>query len=352
MCKRERKITLWAHSKVRRIQLQFVRILGAASLNLLKLLGHVRVDLVDRAGGQHVADQAALCEDVEDRARFLLKRVEALAQCLDVVVVAAAALAALKHASDADLLRAVEVEHEAGVDLVRHGLLPPFVVFQVAREAIDEELLASAFSHGLLNETDGNLDRDNGALLDVVVDEGGHFRPRVSLSAQQVARRQMHKAEILDNALALRALASARAAQDKHNVGQRIGIGRVSAGGRAGVFVCGRKLCRFDSACAQGEAAAAHGRGLAWRREPVDHRADERHLAEQALLVQPLVIFALEVLLSFVDAFLDLLAHGLHEALVVLKLVGCFVDGLDQQIADVEASRSVADANGEAEAFG
>ena len=57
------------------------------------------------------------------------------------------------------------------------------------------------------------------ALLDHLCDHRPVGAAAVDLAAQQVAGAQVHKAVVLDDVCALRALAAARPAQHKHNVG-------------------------------------------------------------------------------------------------------------------------------------
>ena len=185
-------------------------------------------------------------------ARLLLVGLQPLAHHLNVVVAASAGLAPLQHARHTrlpasaappttwtDLLGALEVQHEAQVGLGAHHTLPAChavigasvwsaragQVVGVAREAVNQEVRAAALLHRLHASAHVAGDRSTFSSRPIVISTGT-IAPRLMKSlisvatsepdalhdavsaltrqaqialllAQQVTRRQVHEAELL-----------------------------------------------------------------------------------------------------------------------------------------------------------
>ena len=69
----------------------------------------------------------------------------------------------------ADLLAAVEEEDALQVDFLSHLLVPALKVVLVPREAVDEKVVLKTIGHGPLQETAGDLDRDDCTVGNVVL---------------------------------------------------------------------------------------------------------------------------------------------------------------------------------------
>jgi len=184
----------------------------------------VRKDLLRGLAGIHLEDSALLVVKVNDRHGLLLEGDETLADALDVVIDAAAGLSTLHEALQHDLLGAVHEQNEAGVhDLRRHLGLPAAVVVVVARETVDKEArlvsLVEVLEDSSLQQSDGDLCRNDLALLDQLGDHLAVGTAALDFTAKKIASAQMDEAVVLHNVGTLRPLAAAGTTKHKHNIG-------------------------------------------------------------------------------------------------------------------------------------
>ncbi len=162
---------------------------------------------------------ASLCKELNDGSGGLFIGVEALANGLDVVVTAETAEASLLHGG----FVAVKEENELHSSMLVHDLVPTLEVVRVAGETIDEEagdglLGSSMLLHSSTEELDRDLNGDNLAFVNVVVNEIGVLASSGTLFTKEVASRKVGEAEIRNNASAHSALASTRTTQHKRNL--------------------------------------------------------------------------------------------------------------------------------------
>ena len=101
------------------------------------------------------------------------------------------------HCSLPYLFRAVKEEHKFDIAHIVHLSLPTIQIVLVPRKPINQKLLGCAPLHGLPQETDGDLYRNNLPILDVVFDEVTIFRAAVPLLTQEISSREMDKAKLL-----------------------------------------------------------------------------------------------------------------------------------------------------------
>lgn len=172
--------------------------------------------------------------------------VESLFEALHVVVSSAAAsLSTLKASPDAFLLRALEKEYKQEAHLLGHLSRPALQVVFVARKSINQEFVVASFLqklrnksifksrlesnskpnrvsqqrefnylfcfyHRVLEETASNLDGDNFAIRNVVLNEGPKLRPFPrSFLPQQIASRQVCEPETFHDFFTLSSFACA-----------------------------------------------------------------------------------------------------------------------------------------------
>lgn len=115
-----------------------------------------------------------------------MERRETLLRCLYIVILTlgvAGCLGPLHDAIEHGLLAAVEEEHELEVNSITHYAFPALLIFQIARESIDEVLFLGPASllHRILDEVDCDLDGYDLAIDDIVVDELGLLAAAVTL---------------------------------------------------------------------------------------------------------------------------------------------------------------------------
>ena len=112
------------------------------------------------------------------------------------------------------------LEHEDEVDdAVGHVALPDLEVLRVAREAVDEELGLPGLLHGLAQQPHGDLGGHDGPLPDVLLDHLPQVRAALALRPQQVARRQVHVPEGVNDARAVGALPRPGPAEHEDDAG-------------------------------------------------------------------------------------------------------------------------------------
>jgi hypothetical protein len=203
----------------------------------LQLLLNPLIHLIHAARSQHLDHLALLLKLVHHRHARLLKRAEALANRLDIVVVAATRLAPLQQPAQHDLLGTAQEQHK-----LRHAhrRLEEMGLVELARKPVDQEARGRGLGrraaapgqdlgHGVREQRDGDFHGHDRALPDVRADElavlaaGPHL-----LGAQQVAGRQMAEAVVAHEVGRLRAFAGAGAAEDEdhgHGGGGEAGCG-------------------------------------------------------------------------------------------------------------------------------
>lgn len=218
----------------------------------------VRGDLEDDIRGRasvDLDDTTFLFVAVDHGHAGLDKGLEPLLDALGIVVGSTARLASLEESSLHDGLGAIIKENGPSA---AHGLLKLLGLVHLAGEAIDEEstlcgaLALHRFTHGVLEELDGNLHRDNGAVPNAVIDEGAKLAPGAGLfSTEQITGGEVNEAVFLHQTGALGALSGTGAAEDEDDGYIRVvepgrrrdGLRLGSRGARldAGIHLCGER---------------------------------------------------------------------------------------------------------------
>lgn len=218
----------------------------------------VRGDLEDDIRGRasvNLDDTALLLVAVDDGHAGLDKSLEPLLDALSVVVGSTTRLASLEESSLHDGFGAIIKENGASA---AHSLLKLLGLVHLAGEAIDEEstlcgaLALHRLTHSVLEELDGDLHRDNGAVPDAVVDEGAKLAPGAGLfSTEQITGGEVNEAVFLHQTGALRALSGTGAAEDEDDgyirvvePGRRrdgLRLGSREASLDAGIHLCGER---------------------------------------------------------------------------------------------------------------
>lgn len=153
---------------------------------------HISEHLVDGARGVYGAHLAVFLIQFNDWSGRLQVGLDSFLQAFSVVISASTALPSFKTSVDANLVTAVKEKHKFDICFVDHNGVPPRQVVLVSRETIYEETeLFIVFLHGLFHclpeQVDGDLHRDDPALLDVVVNELPKLGPLSgSLRPQQI----------------------------------------------------------------------------------------------------------------------------------------------------------------------
>ena len=88
---------------------------------------------------------------------------------VDFLLPAAACCSSLQTPGRADLLTALEVEDALEVDFLSHLLVPALEVVLVSGESVDQKVVFITVIHGPLQETAGDLHRDNCTVGNVVL---------------------------------------------------------------------------------------------------------------------------------------------------------------------------------------
>ena len=113
-------------------------------------------------GSVYGFDQVLLLVVIDDGHGCLLVSDEPFLQTLLVIVrPPTARLASLQTTSRADLLAALEEQDALQIDFLPHLLIPALQIVLVPWEAVDEEIVFVTRGHSSLQETAGDLHRDN-----------------------------------------------------------------------------------------------------------------------------------------------------------------------------------------------
>ena len=168
--------------------------------------------MVGALGSVDGACESLVLVEADDGHGVVVVGLHALLETLLVVVGAAGGEAAGETAIDAGVDGALDEEDEGDVGLVSHRQLPPAQVVLVPGEAVDEVAdLVARLLHGVLEELAGDLDRDDGAVADVTVDELSDLAVALPpLRSQQIARAQMRETELRLDPAALSPLPRSR----------------------------------------------------------------------------------------------------------------------------------------------
>ena len=121
--------------------------------------------------------------EVDDRHGLIAERCESLAQGFYVVIVSAGGLASLGDAGNHSLFVGVHEQDERHVHRVPDHACPAVVVVLVSREAVNQEALGcpAVLLHAFLEKLTSDLNRDNFALDNALIDQGSGLGAGVSL---------------------------------------------------------------------------------------------------------------------------------------------------------------------------
>ncbi len=135
-------------------------------------------DLINRLEAINLAHFTLLVVKFDDRHRLVLKGSKALAKGLDIVIISTASLGALLNAVNHGVLISIKEDAEGHINRGAKDTVPAVEVVLIAREPVDQKalLVPSLLLHALLQQLACNLNWNNFALNDALVDQSSSFR--------------------------------------------------------------------------------------------------------------------------------------------------------------------------------